>query len=249
MRVVSMVPSWTETLIEAGVNVVGRTRFCIHPVGQISTIPAVGGTKDWNWEKILQLKPDLIILDKEENPLLMAQQQEIPFIATHVTSVTDMPKQLMYLSEHLNNSKLSELSQDWKKLIDKPVLKQNVNDLNIPALIQWGQKPDGTIKKIIYIIWKNPWMTVSADTFIGSVLSYSGLKELLPTYANKYPQIDLDNIAEKQSTLLLFSSEPFPFIKKAEGLKELGFPYGFVDGESLSWFGIRSLRYLQLFTG
>ncbi len=248
MRVVSMVPSWTETLIEAGVNVVGRTRFCIHPLEQISTIPVVGGTKDWNWEKILQLKPDLIILDKEENPLMMAQQQEISFIATHVTSVTDMPQQLMYLSEHLKNSKLNKLSQEWKTLLDKPVSKQNVNDLNIPALIKWGQKPDRAIKKIIYIIWKNPWMTVSADTFIGSVLSYSGLKELLPTYANKYPQIVLDNITDKQSTLLLFSSEPFPFIKKAEGLKELGFPYGFVDGESLSWFGLRSLRYLQLFT-
>lgn len=250
LRVVSMVPSWTETLLEAKVSVVGRTRFCIHPADLIRSIPAVGGTKDWNWEKILELKPDLLILDKEENPLIMAQQQEIPFIATHVTSVYDMPKQLLYLSQHLKNLRLEELSQEWEVLLSGPQQNQNGIDLKIPALIKWGKRPEAPIKKIIYVIWKNPWMTVSADTFIGSVLSYVGLKVFLPIYAEKYPKIALDEIAEKQSTLILFSSEPYPFMKNAVGLAELNIPYAFVDGESLSWFGVRSLRFLQnqLFT-
>lgn len=241
MRVVSMVPSWTETLIAAGVDVVGRTRFCIHPGDKIKSIPAVGGTKDWNWDKIRELKPDMIVLDKEENPKMMSEQQEIPFVATHVTAIEDMPQALKYLSQHLKNQKLEEFAKEWEKVLEKPVVQKP----DIPAVLQWGRTPSKVIKKVIYLIWKNPWMTVSADTFVGSVLSYCGQKKMLPTYPQKYPQIDLENLTDKESTLLLFSSEPYPFLKKQETLADLGFPYAFVDGEKLSWFGIRSLRFLQ----
>ena len=73
MRVVSLVPSLTETLLECGVEVVGRTRFCIHPADKVADIPAVGGTKEVNWQRCLALEPDLVVMDKEENTLEMAQ--------------------------------------------------------------------------------------------------------------------------------------------------------------------------------
>lgn len=242
MRVISMVPSWTETLIEAGVEVVGRTRFCIHPK---SNIPIVGGTKDWDWQKIVALKPDLIVLDKEENPKMMAEQKEFPTLATHVSSILDMPAELIRLGSILNNDNLKKLSDEWRFVNQNPTPLYRNSEIEIPALIEWGQKPAIEIKKIIYIIWKNPWMAISEDTFIGSVLEHCGIRGLIGKNEKKYFEIDLQNLTEKENTLLLFSSEPFPFLKKKDELNNLGFPYAFVDGECLSWFGVRSLRFLQ----
>ncbi len=91
MRVVSLIPSWTETLLEAGVNVVGRTRFCVYPADKVRNIPAVAGTKNWDFAAIKALKPDLLLLDKEENPKWMAEQTEIPVFSTHITSIQSMP--------------------------------------------------------------------------------------------------------------------------------------------------------------
>ena len=90
MRIVSMVPSWTETLLKAGVNVVGRTRYCIHPPKLITNIPIVGGTKDVSWDLVEDLKPDLVLLDQEENPLEMAEECPVPYFATHVNSIESL---------------------------------------------------------------------------------------------------------------------------------------------------------------
>src|SRR5437868_6660844 len=101
MRVVSFVPSWTETLLSSGVEVVGRTRFCIHPHEKVAAIPVVGGTKDWNLEKLRALKPDLLLLDQEENPKFMAEQSEFPFHATHIESVQSVAGALRAMGERL----------------------------------------------------------------------------------------------------------------------------------------------------
>jgi len=238
MRVISMVPSWTETLIEAGVNVVGRTRFCIHPK---MLIPVVGGTKDWDLKKIAALNPDLIILDKEENPISMSLEAEFPYFATHVSSVLDMPRELNSLGAKLNNSVLLQYAEAWEKV---PLFKRPLDLDNFPGIVEWGLKPQTKITKVIYVIWKNPWMSVSRDTFIGSMLELCGMQALIPQYDEKYPVIDLVNMPDKKSTLLLFSSEPYHFLKNKDGLKELGFPHAYVNGESFSWFGVRSLRFL-----
>lgn len=237
-----MVPSWTETLIEAGVNVVGRTRFCIHPKTQI---PVVGGTKDWNLAKIASLKPDFILLDKEENPIIMSEQCTIPYLTTHITSLFDVPPHLRILSNRLANPKLNDYANDWEDVLHQRPINLNGLGLSVPGLIKWGRKPSAQIKKIIYIIWKNPWMSVSSDTFIGSMLSHCGLGMYIDKYEEKYPCVDLESFTEKTTTLLLFSSEPYPFLKQHHGLNELGFPYAFVNGEALSWFGLRSLQFLK----
>lgn len=244
MRVVSLVPSWTETLIEAGVNVVGRTRFCIHPES-VKDLPIVGGTKNWDFDKIRSLAPDFLILDQEENPKFMAEQQEIPYIASHITHVKDMPSALANLSAALSDSNLQDLATRWKILMAKPSQPLWNYPESIPGLLEWGQKPQQTITKIIYIIWKNPWMAVSRDTFIGSVLEHCGFAGKLLEFPSKYPEIDLADMPDKDSTLLLFSSEPFPFLKQKKDLAQLGFPYAFVDGEKFSWFGVRTLRFLE----
>ena len=245
MRVVSLVPSLTETLIEAGINVVGRTRFCIHPKLQTSKIPAVGGTKDWNWPAIKSLNPDYLILDKEENPKQMAEQTEIPYLATHIKSIHDMPAGLRYLGKHLNSSLLKKYANDWEQVLKTPSKSLGLPSDKSLGIVSWGRRPVGAIKKIIYLIWKNPWMAVSSDTFIGSMLEHHGLGGYIQKYPEKYPVINLEAEADKESTLLIFSTEPYPFLKKQQGLAELGFPFAFIDGENLSWFGNRSLRFLQ----
>jgi hypothetical protein len=244
MRIVSLVPSWTETLIENGCEVVGRTRFCIHPKVPVKSIPIVGGTKDWHWERILALKPDVLVLDREENPKFMADQTEIPVVDTHVQSITDLPREVLKLSKVCPSGRLDEMALAWEKVLALKPLSRWDGESDFPGLLEWGRTPGTEIKRIEYVIWKEPWMGVSKDTFIGSVLEHCGFKRLVPQYAVKYPKLEL-NDAEKESTLLLFSSEPFPFLRIKNSLAELGYPFALVNGESFSWFGVRSLRFLE----
>lgn len=238
MKVVSMVPSWTETLLAAGVDVVGRTRFCIHPEDQVKNIPIVGGTKNWTWEKIVEINPDLILLDREENPKFMSEQTTFKWHASHVQSISDMPEQLDQLAKLLSNLKLKDLSDRWKNVLSLPKVTRDL----FPGIIEWGRQPAKPIKNVLYLIWKDPWMTVSQDTFIGTVLDLYNIQLL--KFSTKYPEVNLDDY-NPDETLLLFSSEPYPFLNKKSELGHLAFPYAFVDGESFSWFGVRSLEFIE----
>ncbi|MEK7355220.1 MAG: helical backbone metal receptor, partial [Bdellovibrionota bacterium] len=243
VAVISLVPSWTETLIEAGVDVIGRTRFCVHPQRRVKAIPVVGGTKDWNWDRIVELNPDLLVLDQEENPKCMSEQKEFPFLATHVRSVGDVASSLRLLGRSTGNARLSEIASDWDRVLARPLPEPWVLGREIPGLVEWGRKPSVPVTKVVYVIWREPWMAVSRETFIGSMLERCGFGELVSSYPEKYPKVSLES--EGESTLVLFSSEPFPFLKKRDGIAELGFPYAFVDGEKFSWFGVRSLEFLR----
>jgi hypothetical protein len=242
MRVVSLVPSWTETLIEAGIEVVGRTRFCIHPREKVKDIPRVGGTKDWDLERIVSLKPDLVILDREENPKFMSEQVRVPWLATHAGSIADVARDLQTMSEKLSAPALQVLAERWLRVEAAPALQADPE--RIPGLLEWGRKPQSGIERMIYVIWKDPWMAVGRDTFIYSVFEKLGWASKIPQEFAKYPQVDFQRFATS-TTLLLFSSEPYPFLKKREELASLGFPYAWVDGESFSWFGVRTLRFLE----
>ncbi len=244
MRIVSLVPSWTETLIEAGVNVVGRTRFCIHPEAKVAAIPAVGGTKDWEWERLMALKPDLLVLDREENPKFMSEQTDIPFVDTHVTCIEDVPIQLKKLAERLKVPRLLETASRWERLVQRGPRPDWDGVSDFPGIIEWGTRPLKPVQQIEYVIWKKPWMAVSKYTFIGSVLANCGLEPFLKSYPAKYPTIEFAVVNQDQ-TLLLFSSEPFPFRKIIKSLAQLGYPFALVDGESFSWFGSRTLRFLE----
>lgn len=235
MRVVSLVPSWTETLLEAGVEVVGRTRFCLHGPG-VDEIPRVGGTKDWDLPKIRALKPDLLILDREENPRFMSEEKDLPFIATHVAGIKDMPKALLELGDVLGNSELKAMAGNYSGLPGRLSQKQ------LPAILDPGNLSGQAYTQVVYLIWKDPWMAVGRETFIGSVLEFCGQR--LAEVPGKYPEVTLEQFDPK-TTLLIFSSEPYPFLKKKEPLASLGFKYVIADGEKYSWFGIRNLRFLE----
>lgn len=241
MKVISMVPSWTETLLECGIEVVGRTRYCIHPE-TVKNIAVVGGTKNIDWQKLKSLSADLMVLDQEENPKNFYDESPIPCLVTHVTSVKDVSTEIQKLNLVFKNQKLKELDHRWKMVLDKkfPNLLETVPG----SPLTWWKKTDAEFENVLYLIWKKPWMTVSEDTFIGSMLEKLGVKNVITSCEVKYPQVDLNQF-DPQKTLLLFSSEPFPFEKYKDELMQLDFSSALIDGEKLSWFGLRSLNFLE----
>jgi len=240
MRVVSMVPSWTETLLKAGVNVVGRTRYCIHPPKMITNIPIVGGTKDVAWDLVSDLKPDIVLLDQEENPLEMAEECPLPILTTHVNSLETLQTELVKLGEYFKNPQLMEYAVMALDILEKPDMKFDQN--KIPGFMEWVKMPSQQYDQVLYLIWKKPWMAVSKETYIGSVMKKLGMKVVEFHEGDKYPVIELE---DHKDALCLFSSEPYPFAKKISDLKELGIDGAIVDGECFSWFGIRSLEFLS----
>lgn len=246
MRIISMVPSWTETLIEAEADLVGRTRFCIHPGDKIRAIPAVGGTKQWDVEKIRKLKPDLIVLDQEENTREMGQFDEFPLVTTHVKGLEDMPGELKKLAKATGLKKMHEYAERFEFALKGSYQLSSLEDL--PGVEEWIHPlaKDQKIDRVVYVIWKNPWMAVSSQTFIGSMLERFVGRQKVWRDDNSYPPISFESFDE-ESTLLLFSTEPFPFAKQKAELQKLGFASAIVDGEKWSWFGIRSLRFLESF--
>ena len=142
MNVACMVPSWTETLIHAGVNVVGSTRYCIHPREKVSSIPVVGGTKDISCPKVAELKADLLVLDKEENTRFMAEQSPVPWIATDVTSVWDVEKNLQVIHERLLRPELVAIGKRWRDVCERLTREsRNPGWLELPGVIEWVRQP------------------------------------------------------------------------------------------------------------
>ena len=240
MNIVSLVPSWTETLINAKLSVVGRTRFCIHPKPQVKSIPALGGTKSVHWDK-LKIKPDLVILDKEENTFEMAESCPYPYYATHIKTIYDVPKELLVLADLTQSKQLFERAYQWTKLLEakKSGSFEALKDMGV---LNWWRKTSPVKTNCIYLIWKDPYMSVGESTFIHSVFSFLGIE--LFKFKADYPQLDLTEFST-QNTLIILSSEPFPFQKQKAEMLKLGYDCAWIDGEKFSWFGDRSFMFLN----
>ena len=248
MRVVSMVPSWTETLLECGCDVVGRTRFCIHPE-RVRDIPIVGGTKSIDWKKVAKLHPDLLVLDREENTLAMWEESPVDVLVTHVTSVDDLAPALERMALRVDEPSLRDVAARWARVAERedgPLTSW----ADLPGVIEWLRPPvDDAIGPFAYLIWRDPWMAIGPGTFVSSMLARVGLKSdlLFPRAAvdinPKYPEIDLASLPPE--AVLLASDEPYPFHRKREFLRALDRPVAIVDGEAFSWFGVRSLAFLE----
>lgn len=247
--IVSLVPSWTETLIWANLKVVGRTRYCIHPKDLVQKIRIVGGTKKIDYKLLAELKPDYLVLDKEENSKEIAEKSSAPFLATHITHLTDLSTELKKMAETFGSEKLLELAGRWHQVAEKKSASfQDRAMEEFPGLIQWVHTPDDGFvpRKVVYVVWRNPWMCIRSNTFIGSVLQHFGFEIWEPktNQSSRYPEFHLEE-ALKEGACILLSSEPYDFLKKKV---EVEFPrasVALVDGENFSWFGLRSLEFLE----
>lgn len=227
MRIVSLVPSITETLFDFGLNaseVIGRTKFCIHPHDRVKDVAIVGGTKNVNIEQIRQLKPDLIITNKEENEKIQVEElmHDHKVWVTDIENLEDNRIFLKQLGEILNREKLAE---DFIQQTD-----------------QLFCTPESTRKKVAYLIWRNPYMTIGNDTFIHAILHANGFENVFGDH-KRYPQINFDDL--KAADFIFLSSEPFPFSQKhIDEIKE-ELPDAeilLVDGEAFSWYGTHILK-------
>lgn len=254
MRVISLVPSLTETLAECGVNLVARTRFCVHPQPRIQALPVVGGTKDLSWDRLRALKPDLLILDKEENLPWMKNDAPCTVHVFHATSITVMAPELRRLESSLTaapvgvRDQVKKLAQRFEDVDRRSPLPWDFT--RIPGLLQVLQpQAVQSARSLRYVIWKNPWMRVGPGTYISSVLEKLGAGPFLESGAQKYPEFDLSE-PEAHTHFYLFSSEPYPFARELQSLRETrvnghALQGATVDGEGYSWFGIRGLRFLE----
>ncbi len=247
MKWISLVPSWTETWIELGFNVIGRTRYCIHPKNKVQNIPIIGGTKDIPFSKIRSLNPDIILIDKEENPKTILELKDFHFFTTHISDIKSIYESLDNLTHDSRISLTDEqslnielLKKRWDKVIKR---KLNLKIESLPQILKWIHPIDRPIDKVAYIIWKNPFMVITANTYIGHTLKHLGIDIYPSVCKEKYPKINLQDIPE--DVLLLFSSEPYDFLKEEDWIQSLNRPAAIVNGESYSWFGIRSLRFLE----
>lgn len=237
MRVVSLIPSWTETLVESGVEVVGRTRFCVRPENAIGSIPIVGGTKNADWTLIQNLNPDFVLMEKEENTKEMSLACPCPLLVTHVTSLPSLSQELLNLSQKLQCTGLLQLKARLDTVLTKSVPKWNW--AKMPGVIQHWPKTHPT-NKIFYVIWKKPWMCVGPDTFVYSMLSF--LNAPVASWdQKKYSKMDI--LPTDPENYYLFSTEPYPFADKINEITR--YNGAIVDGENYSWFGYRAIQFLE----
>ncbi len=232
-RIVSCVPSITELLFEfvPANSIVGRTKFCIHPKDQIVDIPKIGGTKTLNLDMIKNLNPDLIIANKEENVKLQIETLASS-IPTYVSDVPDLKS-------------TCKLIEDMGKMFSKDKLAESMvleiaRELDMP--------PNAPDLSALYLIWKEPYMSIGSDTYIHDVLINSGFTNAI-NHKKRYPVVTIDEINKLKPSLILLSSEPFPFAQKHidELYKNLEYPCNIilVDGELFSWYGVKSINGLK----
>lgn len=223
MKVVSLVPSITEALFDLGLTeneVIGRTKFCIHPEEKVKNVAVIGGTKNINIDKIKSLQPDLILANKEENvkEQVEALMDDYKVIVTNVETIEDN----YYLLKHLGTL--------FNKEDKAQLFNMKIYDVLHHAKINFAIK-------VAYLIWNNPYMTIGSDTFIHKILEEIGFENIFKD-RTRYPEIQTEDLAE--ADLIMLSSEPFPF--KEKHIEELKAFYPdkkimIVDGEAFSWYG------------
>ena len=238
MRVLSLVPSLTESLAVCGVDLVGRTRYCLYPADVMANLPVVGGTKAADFSRLQNV--DLVIFDKEENRREMAEQCPFPFYACHITDLASLAFEFEALSQLLSNPKLSEWATLLRQALSRPIRERELQQM--PGLLAHNSA-FLTAQYAQYLIWQKPFMAIGKNTFIADMFKHLGLEKVLLCAEEKYPQ--LEALIEDPQRAYLLSSEPYPFAKEWSKWRDSAYPCALVDGEAYSWYGIRAIEFLR----
>ena len=237
MRIVSLCPSLTELVFDLGKgdDIVGRTKFCVHPAERVTAVESVGGTKNPKVDRILALKPDLVLMNEEENRVEDARALEAGGLAVHVS----MPRTARETAEMVRSiaSAVQAAARGESIARDIEARAARVREGAV------GRRP----LRYAYLIWREPWMTVSDDTFIAELLGMAGGENVFGEATDRYPTVTLDDLAREAPRVVLLPNEPFPFQTRhvVELTAALGWDesrFQLVDGELLSWHGSRTPR-------
>ena len=239
-RIVSLVPSQTELLYDLGLeeNIVGITKFCVHPFHFKSTKKIIGGTKKVHVEKIRLLQPDIIIANKEENTLEIVEELSkiCPVWVTDIITLDDNQKMI----------------EDFGNLFNKRIEAQKwLDKINFAYQDFLNFIKHKEVQKAAYFIWANPYMVAGKNTFINEMLKLNNFQNIYENSEERYPEIIIQKMRiQGNPDLILLSSEPFPFTD------EHAFVLGrfthhaktvFVDGEMFSWYGSRLVKAFAYF--
>ncbi|HEX6829887.1 MAG TPA: helical backbone metal receptor [Burkholderiales bacterium] len=234
-RIVSLVPSVTELLCDLGLapRIVGRTGFCIHPRDKVRGITKVGGTKDVKIEEIRKLAPTHLVVNKDENekPTVEKLARFIPHvIVTHPLGPRDNPPLYRLLGNIFGRE------EDVEVLCSR--FEQAFDALDLAARA-WPRE------RVLYLIWKAPWMTVSRDTYVSRFLAAAGWDTVPAEAGARYPRIGLTPELMAETDRVLLSSEPYAFRERhVEELRALFPPrvgVQIVEGDYVSWYGSRAI--------
>lgn len=226
-------PSITELVCELGLvdDLVGRTGFCIHPKAALQKIPKVGGTKSVNLKKIRELKPTHVIVNVDEN-----KKETADALAEFVPNVI-----VTHPLAPLDNLKL------YRQIGNAFGKRREAEELcaRFGSVLEAVSKRSFRKKKVLYLIWKDPWMTVSRDTYVSRTLALFGLYTVPEKTIKRYPELATPDV--KGAELILLSTEPYRFREKqrAELQSALGKPAFLIDGEMTSWYGPRAITGLD----
>jgi ABC-type Fe3+-hydroxamate transport system substrate-binding protein len=241
-RIVCLVPSITELLCDLGLaeQLVGRTGFCIHPWDVVRTIPKVGGTKDVKLDRIRELRPTHAIVNVDENTRETAEVlgEFVPHVVvTHPLGPLDNLGLYRLLGGIFDRDReAAELCAAFLRAHEDAAGRPR------PAA------------DVLYLIWRDPWMSVGRDTYISRTLALFGWMTQPATAADRYPEVQLEAFAGRVEHVLL-SSEPYHFKERHIEEVEAAVPgarVSLIDGEMTSWYGSRAiagLRYLTALTG
>jgi len=236
-RIVSLVPSQTELLIYLGLEeqLVGITKFCVHPKHLLKTKQIVGGTKNVHFDRVRDLQPDIILCNKEENTEAIVSEA-MTIAPVHVSDVRTISQALT-------------LMQQYGILFGKtPETNRLIATISIAQLHFQKKVKERPIKKVAYFIWRDPWMVAGKDTFIDTLLKINRFENVYGNTNERYPEVDISELKELDYVLL--SSEPFPFAEKhiKEVLQYTDAQIILVDGEYFSWYGDRLVAAFDYFT-
>ena len=229
-RIISLVPSQTELLHKLGLGeeVIGITKFCLYPEEWRQDKVIVGGTKQIHYDRIKDLNPTLIIGNKEENTedMIVRLEQQYPVWVSDVQTLEDAFDMIAFLGAMLNQTTNAEnLIQGIKEQFANHSLSSR------------------TPLKVAYLIWREPYMVVGAETFIHDMLMKGGMQNVFSDHL-RYPVVTMADIQASKPDVILLSSEPYPFQEKHFLEFEENLPGSMVqmvDGEMFSWYGSRLL--------
>jgi ABC-type Fe3+-hydroxamate transport system substrate-binding protein len=233
-RIISLVPSQTELLFSLGLEeeVIGITKFCVHPPHWRNTKAIVGGTKNFHFDVIDSLQPDLIIGNKEENyeDGIVTLREKYAVWMSDIVSLEDSLSTIYSLGQLVNKQEKAN------RLMD--AIRYEFATLKISRSL-----------KALYLIWRNPWMAAGQNTFIDSMLQVNGWQNVMNR--ERYPRLTDQELEELNPDVVFLSSEPYPFKNKHINELQKHFPKAkimLVDGEMFSWYGSRLLlapRYFR----
>jgi ABC-type Fe3+-hydroxamate transport system substrate-binding protein len=241
-RIISLVPSWTETLFAMGLGneVVGVTKFCVEPADGVAAVEKIGGTKNPDLRAIAKLEPDFVIANAEENrreDVEKIREQGVPVFTTYPKTIPGAVESILKLGAALG--KESDANLMAREIV------RNVSGIEASVGV-WSKLRF----RVFCPVWKNPWIAFNGDTYAHDVLRMLGFNNIYATAGERYPRATLEEALELRPDFVLLPDEPYEFdAKDVEELKPLLPPalsrrVVLIDGRDLHWYGVHMVNGL-----